>query len=684
MTFRRSLLPAMLALAAFAVMAGDAARRIGITFDEPAHVAAGRAYWLTGDYRLQPENGLLPQRLEGLPAQLAGMPFPAPSGPTLERADVWGIAREYLFDAGVDANRIVFPARLVTVGLGVLLLALMWRWSASLWGERGGLVTLVLGAFCPHLLAHGSLATSDLAAALGFTAALLAWWRLLHRVTPARLAAAALATTFLSLSKYSAVLLAPIVVALAALRLAQRADLPAAIGSRGWHFRGATRAAALGGAIVVVALVTWLGIWAGYGFRYSAAPDGSEAHFAMPWSEVLIEQARRSGSVMADGATARDEVQLRAGIVQHAVHWGRDHRVLPEAYLYGLAFVDRFSRHRLAYFSGEFRERGWVEFFPAAFLLKTTLPALVLVVLAWLAWVRHGRRRRVAYRLAPLAVLAVVYWVAAIFSHLNIGHRHLLPLYPLLYVFCGAVAGLAVQRWGAVALVLLAWQIADSVAVRPHYLTFFNALAGGPSGGHRFLVDSSLDWGQNLPDLRRWLAANAGDARVYLSYFGSDEPARLGIHATRIGDGYFDHAPSRPVLPALEPGLYCISATMLHRVYTSVRGPWSDGYETEYRRLTRWLVEQQTKPGAEWQGPDARPLGDLERKLELARLEQLRFGRLCRYLERRAPDAIVANTVLIYRLSASEIQAALAAPGSSQLTIDDRETAAADRSLARE
>jgi hypothetical protein len=374
---------------------------------------------------------------------------------------------------------------------------------------------------------------------------------------------------------------------------------------------------------------------------------------------VLIEQPRRSGSVMADGVTASDTVELRPGIVQHVVRTLRDHRLLPEAYLYGLAFVDRFSRHRLAYFAGEFRERGWREFFPAAFLLKTTLPTLLAVVAAWVAWARHRRRGRLAYCLAPLALLTAVYWTAAIFSHLNIGHRHLLPLYPALYVFCGAIAGLTWRRGSALVLALGVWQAADALTVRPHYLTFFNALAGGPTGGHRFLVDSSLDWGQGLPELQRWLSRHAGRERIYLSYFGSDEPERLGLRATRIGDAYFDHSGARTVLPALEAGLYCISATMLHRVYTEVRGPWSEGYEAEYLRLSRWALAQQKKPTAQWTGPDGHAIDGVGRVLELARLEQLRFGRLCRYLERRTPDDVVANSVFIYRLSETEIVAAL-------------------------
>ena len=395
----------------------------------------------------------------------------------------------------------------------------------------------------------------------------------------------------------------------------------------------------------------------------STTPDGTPAPFAQPWSEVLIESPREAGSVMADGQRAADAVVLHPGIVQHFVRWAREHQLLPEAYLYGLAFTDRFSRNRLAFFAGEFRESGWREFFPAAFLLKTTLPTLAAGALALLALTRLARRRRsVLYRLAPLVVFAVVYGGFAISSSLNIGHRHLLPLYPVLYIAAGAAVHFSLSRVARAALLaLVLWQGVEAWRVHPHYLTYFNQIAGGPAKGHRFLVDSSLDWGQGLPDLARWLETNAGHPRVYLSYFGSDEPARFGLRAIRIGDVYFDYAPTRVLLPTLEPGLYCVSATMLRRVYTQVRGPWSESYERAYRDMQRWLADQ--PPGASARrGPDGRELSSDEWQELLVRFEQLRFGRLCRYLERRAPDAIVANSILVYRLDADELARALWAP----------------------
>lgn len=654
---------ALLLLAGFALMALLAAPRVGLTFDEPAHLAAGRAYWTKQDYRLHAENGILPQRLAALPAEWRQAAFRVEPATSWQQGDVWGIARHHLFESGQDPARLTLEARAVIVFCAVLLLIVIWRWAAVLWGEAGGLLALVGAAFCPHLLAHGALVTSDLLASLGFFAAVLAWWRLFHRVSVGRVLATGVATGLLALAKFSAVLLAPMVLVLLVVRLARRTDLVVTVG-RSRRLAGRVRGAVLGAAALLAVIIAWTVVWAAYGFRFTAHGAGEPTAFAQPWSEVLIETPRRAVTSLADGTNSSDGVQLRPGIVQAFVRAARDFRILPEAYLYGLAFTDRYSRNRLAYFAGEYRESGWREFFPAAFLLKTPLPVLMLAVLGVLGWYRMGSRRwRLLYRLAPLLGLAGVYGSFAITSSLNIGHRHLLPLYPVLYVVVGAAALLTKRRVALVVVVLLGlWQAAESLRVWPHHLTYFNQLAGGPANGHRFLVDSSLDWGQALPDLHDWLAENRREQRVYLSYFGTDEPAQHGIIATRIGDVYFDHNLARPALPALTPGVYCISATMLHRVYTDVRGPWTASFEASYVALLRLLEANAARSPDSLVGADGRPLAIGDWRKELTRLEQLRFGRLCRYLERRAPDATVANSLFVYRLSEAELNAALLGP----------------------
>ena len=667
-TARRAVIIALLALAGW--MAASVSRHFCTTTDEIAHLTAGYAYWTTGDYRLQPENGNLPQRWVALPLLAAGPTFPAPDTAAWRQGDVWRTGFDFFYTLGNDPTRMLAAGRAMTALLNVALMVLVFGWARSLFGWAGALVSLPLAVFCPDLLAHAGLATSDTAAALGFTAALLAWWRLCHRVTPGRVLAAGGTLGLLALAKYSAVIFAPVALALLLGRLLHRAPLPSGWGRRvrwrrGWRRTGPLVAGSAGAALVAVAV-----IWAGYGFRFSALRPAEVAtgRLAFSWDEVLMTTPRQLGMTMADGRPAAETAELQAGALQHLIAWSRDHRLLPEAWLYGLACVDRFSRYRLEYFAGEYRNTGWPEFFPTAFLLKTTLPALGLALAALgspLVWPR-SRRARLLYRLTPLLVFLAVYWAFAVTSHLNIGHRHLLPTYPVLYILTGAAGWTAWRsrwRWLAAAVALaLAWHVGESWHARPYYLAYFNELAGGPDNARRYFVDSSLDWGQDLPGLRLWLDAHARGEKVFLSYFGSGDPVAEGIAATRVADTYFDLRP-RSALPVMTGGVYCLGATMLERVYTQVRGPWSADYEREYQRLTAWLHRLNLQPaGTAPADTDGTPLAPGELQSRLVNLEHLRFGRLCHFLQLRTPDANIGHSILIYRLTDAEVALALQAP----------------------
>jgi hypothetical protein len=223
--------------------------------------------------------------------------------------------------------------------------------------------------------------------------------------------------------------------------------------------------------------------------------------------------------------------------------------------------------------------------------------------------------------------------ITAVTSRLNIGHRHILTLYPLLFI---ALGGLAVtgHRWRQLTFVLLLSHVVESAAVRPHYLAFFNRIASGPEHGYRLVVDSSLDWGQGLPALRDWLAHNRQEGEpVYLSYFGSAWPPHYGVHPTHFLPGInIAFPPFQPY--EYQPGLYCVSATALSEVYSDFRGPWRQAWEEQWRS----------------------PLTTTGLR------EMLRFSRLCKYLQNRTPDGEAGYAILIYRLNAAELRAALEGP----------------------
>lgn len=209
---------------------------------------------------------------------------------------------------------------------------------------------------------------------------------------------------------------------------------------------------------------------------------------------------------------------------------------------------------------------------------------------------------------------------------------------------------------------LLVWHAGESWWIRPHYLAYFNPIGGGPAEAHRLFVDSSLDWGQDLPGLRTWLAEHARDEKVFLSYFGSGDPVHEGIVATRFGDGYFDWA-QRVTPPDLQGGVYAISATMFRRVYTHVRGPWDESYERAYQQLRTWLASAAGTPaGTLPRDLDGAALSAEEVRARLFRYEHLQFGRLCHFLDRRAVDDHVGYSILIFRLTNEEVQRALYGP----------------------
>jgi len=648
-------------------MASSVSRTFGTTSDEIVHLTSGYAYWTQHDYRLQPENGILPQRWAALPLLWMDVKFPATSGESWESANVWLVGHDFFFKQGNDLPAMLAAGRAMIALLSALLCGIIYWWAKDLFGWKAGLLSLGLAVFAPELLAHGGLITSDTAATLGFAVAVLAWWRLLHRPTIGRLLLAGLCAGFLAIAKYSVVLFGPVAVILVVVRLLRPA--PFRLGRTGQVVAGWRRWPVAAALLCTTAALSFAVIWSAYGFRYSAsaAPQDPRLRFVRTWDQTLLQAPLGPTQQMADGGTMDfDQVNRNPGIVQHTVRWCRDHRLLPEAWLYGLAFVETNARGRMAFFEGDYRITGWRTFFPVAFLLKSTLPALALTLLGIIGLAFTFPRRRTVwfYRVSPLLVFLAVYWAFSIPSHLNIGHRHLLPTYAACYILAGGSV-LLVRRhraWAVVLAILLVWQARESLAIRPDYLAYFNPICGGPKEAHRMFVDSSLDWGQDLPRLRDWLQTRTAGEKVFISYFGTDSPPHEGINATRVGDGPFDWY-GRKTPPPLTGGVYCISATMLRRVYTDVRGPWSMSYEQTYQQISRWLAHASAIPkGQPITDLDGSPMSQTQIEGRLMKYEQLMFGRLCHLLQTREPDARIGYSILVWRLSDADIGLALKAP----------------------
>lgn len=636
-----------LLLAAHFTIAVGSKRNHSTTSDEIVHLTGGYAYWALRDYRIQPENGNLPQRWAALPAFLAGAAFPSLDTRPWRESHGWILGHQFFYGTGEDHFPRLMAARamiaLFSVGTGLLVFA----WSRHLFGLTGAWLSLVLFAFCPTFLAHGALATSDACMTFFFLASVTAAWR--HLQEPGWRTGLLSAVVFglACVAKFSAVLLLPILTLLGVLRVADRE--PLRIGGRavgGWRGKLAVVVGSAGAHVLVAAGV----IWAFYGFRYSAFnPDlPAASHFIRRWDDVM------------------------QSIGPHAlvVEWLARLRLLPEAFLYGYSYVIESAQTRGAFLNGEHSMTGWRTFFLWTFALKSTpavLAATLLLPAAAFAWCRRDRPALVnaLYRGSPLILLFAVYGTASVASHLNIGHRHLLPIYPVLFIAAGALVRLLPHRgaWLIVAL-LGGMQAVSAARIAPHFLAYFNACAGGPEHGYRHLVDSSLDWGQDLPGLRDWLDRHRREGEpVYLSYFGTGDPRYYGLDARPLEMINLFDLPA-PFVP-LEPGLYCVSATSLQHVYSPLRGPWTMAREQAYRRLRQaepMFLDYARRPEgrAMWEATIPRDvlLGSQER------YEALRFARLCEFLRARTPDAQIGYSIQVHRLDAEQLATALGHPPS--------------------
>jgi len=343
------------------------------------------------------------------------------------------------------------------------------------------------------------------------------------------------------------------------------------------------------------------------------------------------------------------------------VTFARAHQLLPEAYLYGFAYVHKHEIDRPAFLDNQWSIVGFRSFFPRAFIYKTPLPFLWFLAFACYAVVARRARWKIKSLFNPLSMLALVYGAFALTSQLNIGHRHILPIYPALFVGSGAVIYLLRnnQRITSAAMVaaLLSWQIGESFASRPNYLAYFNEAAGGPSCGYSHLVDSSLDWGQDLPALKSWIDNHESVLNgkpLYLAYFGTADPRWYEINAELISpEGKF----ARPGTATLRAGVYCISATTLQSVYALEIGPWCAPYEQFYRRALVEIKRDKNSSVAQISNDNATAPAKKMRELE-----RLRFERLCAYLRHQTPLAQVGYSIFVFNVSSDSINQALYGP----------------------
>jgi hypothetical protein len=568
----------------FATISWMSVRTKSPTVDEPVQSFAAWTRLRLGDFRVDLENPPLWEEWAALPnpRQALHPDFRSPdwvhmpSNPSLEQRFPVAV----LFDTpGVDGAAFVNRSRAMMLVLGILLGALVAWWSWRIGGAIAAIFATALFALDPGFLAHAPLVKNDVAASLAMLA--LAWlvWETGRRATIGRVLALLLVSGASAGVKFSCLLFAP----MTALLLIIRSCDPAPWEVFGRQLQGRLPRAAFALALCVgMLLASGAALWAMYRFRFSAAP------FERINTSWILHELKADQITEAHGTLGRihsDEAAAwRPDLFTRTILWGLQHEVLPEAWLNGLLSTYATTRAVRSFLLGGTSMTGWWYYFPLVMAWKTPLATLLAWALAAGAGAVLVLRRPRSFGIRWLSACALLppalYLFFAMRSHMDIGVRHILPVYPFGALISGSVAAVAAHRWTRpVRLIVAGLVLALSVEVlpgAPNYLAFFNTAAGGASNGLHLLGDSNLDWGQDLPLLADWQRAHP-DEPLALAYFGMVDPAFYGIRASPLPGIPYVFGTQQPLPNGAR--VAAVSASYLQGLFVS------PAYESLYARF---------------------------------------------------------------------------------------------------
>lgn len=515
-----------------------------VAVDEVGHVPSGLSHWSGRGFAAYRVNPPLPRMIAVLPV-LAARPKTDFRGLDVRPGSrpEWTLGLDFRAANPSRYLDLMRLARLSGVIWSLLGCWLVRRWACELYGEAAGCFATALWCFDPTILAFAQLTTPDVPAAVAGLAATYAFWRFVRRPSWSAAVFVGLLLGIAELTKFTLLVFAvvwPLV---------------------WWIDRPAIRlsAARIGQALTIL-LVGLATINAGYGFQGTAARlDRFVFHSRLFAGEISPTRPAQGGNRFRG---------TPIGLLPVPV---------PKDYLQGIDTQrGDFEIGLPSYLAGEWKKGGWWDYYLYALAVKLPLGTWALVL--WnlgltIATTGRSRRGDEAFSLIPAASILIFVSSQTGFSH---HMRYILPAFPFVIVSTSKLGaffepsesrGARRGPFAVLATVALSWSIVSSTAIAPHWMSYFNEWAGGPERGHDHLLDSNIDWGQDLLDLKAWLDRHPEARPLGLAFFHLLDPISFGID--------YDPPPPGPPnpLPAdnpweLErygprPGYYAISVNYL-------------------------------------------------------------------------------------------------------------------------
>ncbi len=488
-------------LAIFAANLIIAAVYTPMTYDEPLHIASGYAKFWLQDFRMNTEHPPLAHYAQGFFVGLAS-PVLDINHPSWTEKDMTLFSQRFFFVDNSMPFIMLFLGRVPGILLALALAVVVFLFASELYGRWAGILSIAILAFEPNMIAHGSVATTDMAFTAFLVAATYALLTYSQKPNMQRLVIFSLIFGLLQVTKYTAIMLAPVFFVLLIFIELKHHSIRKVASS-----------------LAVVAAITWFVINAAYFFTGTGIPVG----VAMK-NDVFLD-AIYSPEKIFSGTPSWLVYALPSP--------------LPYPYIKGLGFVLFESKSQIPVkLFDKVSYSGFKSYYFLAFLFKTPIPFILLVASAFI-W-RFAQRKMSGNELIIFGFVAF-FFIMFSFTSKQIGIRHILPVYPLLFIFASRIAQLKKFRAGILFLVLLG--AASTVASFPKPVSYYNEFVGRENGWKVF-ADSNTDWGQDVDSLIKYLQQNS---------------MTTSVSVLTTQDFSFYNLTTTPVPPACDSGMHIAS-----------------------------------------------------------------------------------------------------------------------------
>jgi hypothetical protein len=517
-----------------AVQAIRSMQKKSVTVDEIMYITAGYYHLKTGDFQLNMTNPPFMKLLSALPLLALDLKLPPmtdnPKNWTL--IEHWRYSRSFLYENLVDADKILFIARLPIVLLSIILAVFVFLWSTELYSAKAGLFALLLYSFSPNILAHSRLATHD----LGLTAFMFIssyfFWKYIKLPSARSLILCGFFFGLAMLTKTTAIFLIPIFVLYTFICMLRKNGLriyeKLPFVGRIPHSRTSLRQfSSLTFSILLISLLGLIILNIGYGFQGSLKPLSTSNNHQAVYQRLPINNTM---------------TRLLSDVFLESL------LPIPSPYAKLLKFQSQLTANSGGvYFAGKLYSPGLWYLMIVSFFLKTPIPLLILLAISITYMILQKENFEAEWLI--LSFILVLMFIFSYLSNVNVGLRYVLPIYPFFHVLASRVFTLDFARQNlakGLILALSAWYVLGAISIHPHYLAYFNEFIGGPQNGYKYLADSNIDWGQDLKGLKHYMEDNQIN-KIKLAYFGSADVNYYGID--------YDYLPSVGLTPK-KPGQY--------------------------------------------------------------------------------------------------------------------------------